>query len=151
MGRRYAAWLLALSGLFVFRVLAQLAQALYPLPFLPPFDAWHGAVLAYPALLACQVVIVVALVYVTWRVAAERLVPRSWKSRLCYALGVPYFLFMAFRLVAGLTFLADQPWFAKSLPAFFHVVLASFLLVLGHYIQARCRSVPAGAGSASCG
>ena len=43
-------------------------------------------------------------------------------------------------LAAGLTFLADHPWFAKSLPAFFHVVLASFLLLLGHYILAKSRA-----------
>ena len=44
---------------------------------------------------------------------------------------------MAFRLIAGRTFLADVSWFSKSIPAFFHVVLASYLLTLGHYIRRR--------------
>jgi hypothetical protein len=26
-----------------------------------------------------------------------------------------------------------MPWFAKSLPALFHLVLAGFVLTLGHY------------------
>ena len=146
LGRRYFPWLLGLTGLFVFRVLAQLAQALHPLPFLPPFEVWHGAVLPYPVLVACQVVIVAALSIVTWRVGRDAVVPRPWKFRLCFALGTPYFLFMAFRLGAGLTFLADQPWFSKSLPALFHVVLASFLLLLGHYIYTKAKSSARGMG-----
>lgn len=145
-GRRSFPWFLALTGLFVFRVLAQLAQALYPLPLLPPFEVWHGAVLPYPLLVACQVVIVVALSIVTWRVGGDAVVPRPWKFRLCFALGVPYFLFMAFRLAAGLTFLSDHPWFSKSLPAFFHVVLASFLLLLGRYIHTKTRGLERGTG-----
>jgi len=139
-GRRYFPWLAALTGLFVFRVLAQLIQSLYPLPWLPPFEVWHGAVLPYPLLVACQIVIIAALAVITWRVGRDAVVPSPWKFRLCFALGIPYFLFMAFRLAAGLTFLADHPWFAKSLPAFFHVVLASFLLLLGHYILAKSRA-----------
>lgn len=143
-GRRYFPWLLALIGLFVFRVLAQLVQSLTPLPWLPPFEAWHGAVLPYPLLLACQIVIIAALAVIIWRVGSDRVVPRPWKFRLCFVLGVPYFLFMAFRLAAGLTFLSDHPWFAKSLPAFFHIVLASFLLLLGHYIQGKARASAGG-------
>lgn len=134
LARRYIPWLLALTGLFVFRVLAHLVQTLQPVLFLPPLEAWHGAVLRYSLLLACQVVIIVCLSVITWRVGRDAVLPRPWKFRLCFALGVPYFLFMAVKLAAGPTFLADHPWFAKSLPAFFHFVLASFLLLLGHYI-----------------
>jgi hypothetical protein len=52
-------------------------------------------------------------------------------------LGGIYFAFMAFRLFAGLTFLEDHPWFSKSLPAFFHAVLAAFVLTLGHYLYRK--------------
>ncbi|MCY4625891.1 MAG: hypothetical protein OXC99_12955 [Chloroflexi bacterium] len=41
---------------------------------------------------------------------------------------------MAVRLVAGLTLLSDVEWFASTLPALFHVVLASFILLFGHYL-----------------
>jgi len=134
MGRRYFPWMLALVGLFVARVLAQLVQAVHPTAILPPFEAWHGAVLPYPLLVVVQTVMILVLAWILWRVRNDALSPRRWKYRLCFLFGGLYFSFMAFRLVAGLTVLADHAWFSKSLPAFFHVVLATFVLMLGHYI-----------------
>ena len=131
------AGLLVLFGLFLFRVLAQLIQAVQPVSFLPPFEAWHGAVLPYPLLVVSQVAIGLTLAIFLLRVRKDAIDPRRWKYQLCFALGGIYFAFMAFRLVSGLTFLADHPWYAKHLPAFFHVVLASFILTLGHYIYRR--------------
>lgn len=127
-------WFHLLAALFVFRVLAQLLQSVFDIPFLPSFDAWHGGVLPYPVLLASQVVIVVVLYAIIWRAGTHAMVPRRWKYRVCFALGGIYFSFMAFRLLAGLTFLAGNPWFSKGLPAFFHLVLAGFVLVLGWHI-----------------
>jgi len=61
---------------------------------------------------------------------------RKW-ARWLLGLGAIYFAAMAFRLAAGLTFLADSAWFATTLPAIFHVVLAGFVLSLGHYHWSR--------------
>lgn len=137
MGCRYYPWMLALAGLFLLRVLAQLIQALHPVAFLPPFEAWHGAVLPYPLLVFSQVLILILLLAIIWRVRHDRIEPRPWKHLGCFLFGGLYFSIMAFRLFAGLTFLAAHPWFAKSLPAFFHLVLASFLLLLGFYLYQR--------------
>jgi sterol desaturase/sphingolipid hydroxylase (fatty acid hydroxylase superfamily) len=134
MGRRYFPWMLALAGLFVLRVLAQLIQAIHPVSFLPPFHVWHGAVLPYPLLVASQVAVILVLASLLWRVRTDAISPSPWKYWVCFMLGGAYFSFMGFRLFAGLTFLADHPWFSKSLPAFFHVVLATFVLMLGHYL-----------------
>ena len=130
-------WMVLLAGLFGLRVLAQLIQAIYPLSFMPPFQAWHSAVLPYPVLVASQVVIILLIAAVLLRVKADAVVPHRWKYWTCFSLGGLYFSFMAFRLIAGLTFLSDHPWFSKSLPAFFHVVLASFILLFGHYIYQK--------------
>jgi len=137
MGRRYFPWMLALTGLFVFRSLAQLLQASHPVAFLPPFESWHGAAMPYPLLVVLQLAIACVMIAAIWRVKRDAVNPSPWKYRLCFFLGGLYFSFMAFRLVSGLTILADHPWFSKSLPAFFHLVLASFVLVLGHYIYER--------------
>lgn len=137
MGLRYFPWMLALSGLFVLRVLAQLLQAVHPVAFLPPFHAWHGAVLPYPLLVATQVVVMMVLAVICWRVRNDGIHPSRWKYRLCFISGGLYFSIMAFRLFAGLSILADHSWFSKSLPAFFHLVLASFVLMLGHYLYRR--------------
>lgn len=133
--------MLALAGLFVLRVLAQLIQSIHPVSYLPPFSAWHGAVLPYAWLVFSQGLIIVALAVALRRVRTDAITPRPWKHRVCFVLGGSYFSFMAFRLLAGLTFFSDHPWFSKSLPAFFHVVLATFLLMLGHYIYTRGRMV----------
>ncbi len=127
-------WFHLLAALFVFRVLAQFIQSLFTLPLLPGFDAWHGGVLPYPVLLGSQIVIISILYAIIWRAGSGAIVPRRWKYRVCFALGGIYFSFMAYRLLAGLTFLAGHPWYSKSLPAFFHLILASFVLVLGWHI-----------------
>jgi hypothetical protein len=48
-------------------------------------------------------------------------------------LGVLYFGSMSARLVLGLAVFSDVAWFAKPLPALFHLVLAGYVLTLGHY------------------
>ena len=131
---RYLPWLLALTVLFVLRVLAQAVQWAAPVAFLPPFDAWQGSALPYPVLLTTQVAVIALLVRVLFLVRADAVRPASWKHNACFILGGAYFAVMAIRLVAGLTFLSDVEWFARSLPALFHVVLATFVLLFGHYL-----------------
>ena len=137
---RYLPWMLALTVLFVARVLAQAVQWAGPVPFLPDFDAWQGSGLPYPALFAGHVVIIALLVRVLLLVRAEAIRPATWKHNACFILGGVYLAVMAIRLVAGLTFLSDVEWFASTLPAFFHVVLASFILLFGHYLYRAGRS-----------
>ena len=130
----------ALTALFVLRVCAQLLQALYPLGWIPEFEAWQSGVLPYPVLLASQFGIIGLMSIVLHRVRNGTIRARPWKYRVCLVFGGAYFAVMAFRLLAGLTFLADQAWFSKSLPAFFHLVLASFILLLGWHIRRRKRN-----------
>ena len=137
--QRYLPWMLALAALFVLRVLAQAVQWAGPVPFLPPFDTWQGSGLPYPTLLASQVLIVALLARALVVVRSQSIRPASWKHRACFVLGGAYFAAMAFRLAAGLTFLSDVGWFAESLPALFHLVLATFVLLFGHYVYSAGR------------
>ena len=137
--QRYLPWMLALAALFVLRVLAQAVQWAGPVPFLPPFDTWQGSGLPYPALLASQVLIVALLARALMVVRSRSIAPATWKHRACFVLGGAYFAAMAFRLAAGLTFLSDTGWFAESLPALFHLVLAAFVLLFGHYVYSAGR------------
>ena len=129
-----------LTALFVLRVCAQLLQALYPVGWVPEFDAWQSGVLPYPVLLASQFGIIGLMSFVLHTVRNGTIRARPWKYRVCLVFGGGYFAVMAFRWVAGLTFLADQAWFSKSLPAFFHLVVASFILLLGLHIRQRKRN-----------
>ena len=137
--QRYLPWMLALAALFVLRVLAQAVQWAGPVPFLPPFDTWQGSGLPYPALLVSQVLIVGLLARALAVVRSRSITPATWKHRACFVLGGAYFAAMAFRLAAGLTFLSDVGWFAESLPALFHLVLATFVLLFGHYVYSAGR------------
>ncbi len=133
-GQHFFRVLLLLGGLFVLRVLAQLLQAIRPVSALPPFEEWHSGVMSYPVLLSVQLLIVVFVAAVLWRVRMRSMSPRRWKYRICFVVGGVYFATMAFRFVAGMTVLSDVAWFSSSIPAFFHMVLATFLLTLGLYI-----------------
>ena len=124
----------ALTALFVVRVLAQLVQWIYPLSWIPAFEDWQGSALPYPMLLAGQFCIVGMMAFLLHRVRNRSISPRNWKHRLCFAVGGVYFALMGFRLVAGLTVLGESIWFARPLPAFFHLVLAGFILLLGFHI-----------------
>ena len=126
----------ALLGLFTFlfvlRVTAQLVQYACPTGLLPPFDAWQGSGLDYPVLLTTQLVILAAMV---WGTAAVYRRARGGKraGQWLIVIGAVYFGSMCARLVLGLTVLAELAWFAKPLPALFHLVLAGYVLTLGHY------------------
>ena len=44
-----------------------------------------------------------------------------------------YFAFMATRLLLGATLLSESSWWHAPIPSVFHLVLAGFLLVAGHF------------------
>jgi hypothetical protein len=126
----HLALLIALTAAFLFRVVAQLVQVWWPVGFLPSFESWHTATLPYPLLVAGQLTILMAQAWVIVSIAKGGHLPRRRVGQWLLALGSLYFGFMACRLIAGLTFLRHLPWFHAALPAIFHMVLASFLLVL---------------------
>ena len=114
----------------VLRVLAQLIQFFSEVDWLPSFAAWAAGGLPYPLLVGMQVFIIAIALNVIRKIAQNDLRPRrNWAFFLTGAGGV-YFVAMAFRLLAGATFLADNTWFTASLPAIFHLILAGFVLAL---------------------
>lgn len=129
----YVAWLWMLLGAFVFRVLAQLLQATSPVSWLPGFEQWQGSHLPYPVLLSSQVLIICALLILIGRLARGRFRACQQLGRGLLLLGGLYFAAMLLRLVLGLTLLSSVSWFGKPIPAFFHLVLASIVLLIGHY------------------
>jgi hypothetical protein len=131
-GAIHVALLWSLTASFAFRTAAQLVRRVSPVRALPPFDAWQGSSLSYPVLLASQSLILVLMCWLTHGVSGRVRARRRIGAALL-ALGGVYFAAMSVRLVLGLTILADVSWFAKPLPALFHLVLAGYLLTLGHY------------------
>ena len=118
---------------FLFRVAVQAIQAWRPVAWLPPFEEWHSDTVPYSLLLASQLVILAAQLWVLVVMLRGRYRARWWVGIALLILGGAYFAFMLFRLAGGLTFLQDVPWFDVVLPTIFHLVLAGFLLVLADF------------------
>jgi hypothetical protein len=131
--------LIALTVTFLLRVVAQLVQVWWPVGNLPSFESWHSATLPYPLLVAAQIAILAAQAWVIVSLGKGAHLPRRRVGHWLLALGALYLGAMAFRLIAGLTFLRHLPWFQAVLPTVFHMVLASFLLVLADYHLRSCQ------------
>ena len=131
--RSHGWWLWCLLGLFVIRVIAQPLSLFVESSYLPAFDAWHSGALPYWALGLSQLLVIAVFAFLAWTVSSVRVAPRRRVGIVMLVLGGTYFVAMLARLALGATILNDQHWFARPLPTVFHLVLASFLLVYGHF------------------
>jgi hypothetical protein len=125
-----AGWLL--FGLFAFRVVAQPLSLIVPVG-LPSFESWHSATLPYGVLVASQLLILMAMGWTNHRLGAGVLQPRRSIGFAALTFGGIYFAAMVARLALGLTVLSQSRWFASPVPTVFHLVLAGWLLVYGHF------------------
>lgn len=133
VSQHYAKWLWLCASLFAFRVVAQLAALIFKPEFLPAFEAWHGGVLPYPLLLTTQFIILIWLVWTAWQFSHNVIHPRRRLGITVIVLASLYFFVMLLRLLLGLTILSEHRWFTSYLPVFFHLVLASYLFLYGHF------------------
>jgi len=132
--QRPHAWCLAaLLLFFLFRVLAQLLQYLKPVNALPDFDRWMSGAIPYSLLLFSQIIIFAALGLIVLRWTSRPVIPSRVRGRVLGTFGIAYFTLMLVRLVIGTTFADPPDWFAYPIPAFFHLVLASFFIVMARY------------------
>lgn len=122
-----------LLALFACRVVAQPAQLWLRVPWLPAFDAWHSGALPYWLLLTLQLLILTMQVRIAVAVGAGRMTPSRRAARWSLILGATYFAAMLARLALGMTVLASSRWFSAWLPTVFHLVLASFVLLVGMF------------------
>ena len=131
--RNYVPPLLILLTLFTFRVLAQLLQKLYPVDFLPAFSAWQSGTLPYSLLLCSQVAIILVSGFTIRGFIRRTTIPRRSLGKWLLGSGAIYFGAMVLRISLGLTIAREHPWLGAKIPAFFHLVLASFVLLVGHF------------------
>jgi Enolase C-terminal domain-like len=131
--RAYAAACWALSALFAVRVLGQAIQRWMPQPFLPPAEAFQGSNLPYWLLLSFQLLILVVMVRVAGRIRTARLAPGRRAGRWLAWAGAVYLAFALGRIAIGLAVPDAHEWFKAWIPAFFHLVLAGFVLTVSRY------------------
>jgi len=142
--RYYAALMWALTLLFLLRVLGQAVQFWAPQPFLPDFGRFQGSNLPYGVLLGCQLVILLLMAGISWRVGAGSLAPARRAGVVLAWLGAVYMAVAVIRLAIGLSVPGAHAWFKAWLPALFHVVLAAFVAALGVYHLSASPSLPSG-------
>lgn len=122
-----------LLSLFCFRVLAQLLQKFSPVSFLPPFEEWHSSTLPYSVLVGFQIVFIGLCLLAIRDVCRLDSIPDPRKGKHFLIVGSLYFFVMMVRLIGGYTFAASLHWFNVRIPTIFHLVLASFILLYGHF------------------
>ena len=133
MPRPYGVWLWILLGFFCFRVSAQLIQCFAPVPWLPPFEAWQSGLVPYLSLVLGQMVFIAVYGRTALAFWQGRIVPRWRTGRLLLILGSLYALAMVIRYIVRMSLFPAERWAGGCLPIFFHLILASFLLVWGLY------------------
>jgi hypothetical protein len=138
MTRAAALW--TLFALFAGRVAGQLAVAIGIAPVLPPMEQWQSGLLPYPALVAAQAAILAVLGTVCLQFSRGRgyfVRRRGWLGTPLWIAGWVYALSMAVRYAVWMTVRPDQRWTGDLIPVAFHIVLASFLLVVSDYHRQR--------------
>ncbi len=123
--------LFLLWSLFTFRVLAQLIQFTFPVPLLPPFSAWQSGVLPYPILVFSQLIILTVLFRVSLRHAQGKVEANRELGKRVFILGTIYAAVMVTRYILHMVRFPEDRWIGGSIPIFFHLVLAGFLLTVG--------------------
>jgi hypothetical protein len=129
-----------LTALFATRVAGQAIQRWMPQGFLPQVGAFQGSNLPYWLLLSSQLVILALMVRVCLRMQRRTLV-RTPRAGLVLAwLGGIYMALALGRIAAGLAIPDAHAWFRAWIPAFFHIVLAAFVLAVSLYHRSRAAS-----------
>ena len=116
-----------LLSLFALRVLGQLLVVAGLAPFLPPMDDWQSGLLPYPLLLASQILILAVLAAVCIQFSQQRgyfVRPRTWLATPLWTVGWIY----AVGMVVRYALLRRD-----AIPVVFHIVLASFLIIVAHH------------------
>lgn len=137
--QQWAPVLWLLLGLFCLRVTGQLVVALYAPPFLPPMDEWYSGLVPYGPLVVAQFLIIalytrICLDFTRGSGYFVRSRPSYGGSVLLF--GYLYFVTMLLRYVLRMTLYPDERWNGGCIPIAFHWVLASFIIVFGHYHRA---------------
>jgi hypothetical protein len=138
LGQRDVRLMTVLSALFLGRVLGQLIVSRRRVRFLPPMEQWQSGLLPYPVLLLSQGVILATQATIIGQ--ARRgdgilVKPRPKVGASLRALSVVYFGGMIARYVVSMRRHPERRWLGKTIPIWFHCVLATYLFVYGRLLR----------------
>lgn len=122
-----------LTGLFGLRVAGQAVQLWMPQSFLPAFDAFQGSKLSYSTLLLTQLLILALMLRTCLRIGIGISIPDRRLGRVLAWFGGVYMVGSIARIAIGIAVPFAPAWFSTWIPAFFHLVIAGFVLTAAHY------------------
>jgi|AGTN01.3.fsa_nt_gi hypothetical protein len=134
--RKLSLLLIALTTLFVFRVLGQVLVVCELAPWLPPMSAWQSGLLPYPALLAAQILTIVLMVRICsdlYRGSGWFFTPRKRFGIWVVAFGSIYLSGAVARAVLVATNPEQFAYMAQWIPIVLHMVLAFFVVLVGNF------------------
>jgi len=131
--RFYSYLLLFLFCLFLFSVIAPALAGVLNISWLPDLTAWESDRISYSVIITAQIVIILIALRVIHSFWSHRVKPVRQTGIICLVFGGFYFTIMMVRLMNSVFYMIPHPWWDKPLPAFFNIVLATFILVVGHF------------------
>ncbi|WP_339749338.1 CocE/NonD family hydrolase [uncultured Rubinisphaera sp.] len=134
-----------LFGLFCLRVSGQILVETGFGEFLPPSPEWFSGLIPYPWLLASQVLILILMARINLGVAREwtwYASQRPTLGRTLLFLGTVYLITMLIRYAIRMSLYPAERWTGRSIPIFFHWVLACYVLTLSYHFR-KCARKPA--------
>jgi putative CocE/NonD family hydrolase len=129
----YKAILWILLAFFCFRVCAQLFQFFFHSDYLPDFNEFQSGTLSYSMLVFFQLVIIAIYLTTCIRVNNNTFIVNREKGKRLLILGIIYLTVMAVRYILQMSMFPSERWFGGSIPIFFHMVLAAFIITIGLY------------------
>lgn len=128
--------LLGLLLLFSLRVFGQLLVALGYSGCLPPMDQWQSGLLPYPVLFACQLALIGLFGKICLDIAGgagffakKRLPFGEFLIKFSHI----YYAAMFLRYAVQMYLHPQDRWFGHTIAIAFHIVLATYVLLLGYY------------------
>lgn len=150
--RLLALVLWGLLFLFILRVLGQLLVALNRGGPLPPMREWQSGLLSYTQLLACQAAVILLYGKVCLDVTRRAGFFSKASRRVGHSLlifGALYFDSMILRYILTMWLYPQRRFAGGSIPIIFHLVLATFILLVGGHYYRRSSAVNAVCDSTS--
>ena len=138
--RQYVLSMALLTGLFGLRVAGQAIQYWMPQSLLAPFDAFQGSSLGYSTLLLSQLLILALMLRTCLRIGSGISVPNHRLGRGLAWFGGIYMVGSIIRIAIGIAVPSAHAWFSTWIPAFFHLVLAGFVLATAGFHLRRPRT-----------
>ncbi len=133
-----ALWLLYTA--FLARVAGQALVALNLAPWLPSFHNWQSGLMPYSMLFCCQVLILIGFAKVARDITSNNgyfSLRHPVLGRRLRRFALIYLVIMSLRFVICQFFLPTLASFAPLIPTIFHIVLGTFLLIVGIYLDRR--------------